>query len=303
LKDSVFTANNYGIDIGSVSGTTNDVVVTSCTVTNNTFGIFVTYAKGVKILESTVSNNKQNGISLYYSSDAYIENSTINMNAGDGISCYWVADNCTFIGNNITANLHDGIQFLDFNSTAARNHIVGNGRYGILVSGSNSLVYGNWIVANNDTGIEVLYSSNSTISSNVICNNTAYGLHIEGSNTDVKSSDNTIYDNLIGWNKAENALDDGSHNMWDNGTLGNAWSDYTGYGTYSVPGSAGSIDRFPRRLEVFPVTSNTNMDEFQPTALFLPLLASAGIGAALVVFLWYRRSSLEHAARVETALH
>ena len=305
LEDSVVTDSEYGIDIGTTAGSVEDVIVSNCTVTNNTFGIFVTYDDGVKILNSTISNNEQSGITLEYSSHAYIENSTIYMNGQDGISCYYDADNCTIVGNNITANSQDGIQYLGGGSTAAGNYIVENGRHGILVSGSNSLIYDNWIVANNDSGIEISYSGNSTISSNVVCNNTAYGIHIEGSSTDWVSSNNTIYVNLIGWNDAGNAYDDGLTNMWDSGSIGNAWSDYNGSGSYLIPGSAGSIDHFPRLLELFPVTSNTEkpVDEFQLLPLFLLLLISAEIGAALFILLWSRRSPLEYGAVVETVLH
>jgi hypothetical protein len=59
-----------------------------------------------------------------------------------------------------------------------------------------------------------------------------------------------IYYNQLGWNTANNAQDDGSGHMWDDGvSQGNAWSDYDEVGDYSIPGSAGSVDSYPSLLE------------------------------------------------------
>jgi hypothetical protein len=68
-----------------------------------------------------------------------------------------------------------------------------------------------------------------------------------------QSHNNTAFDNCI-QNNNFNAIDDGLDNHWDNGSIGNYWSDYPGKDTdddgigdtpYTVPGAAGSQDNFP----------------------------------------------------------
>lgn len=299
LRDSLMTGSKYGVDIGTLMGQVKDVTVSNCTVTNNTLGICVVYDGSVKIIKSIISNNEQQGILLEYSDDAWIENNTISGNGGAGISYWFSAERSTITGNEITANSGDGIHGLGYGCIAARNYITGNSGHGLAVFGSNSSINSNWIVANNDTGIEVQYGNNLTISSNVICNNTAYGLYIRSNTPDVVSSNNTIYNNLIGWNEEGNAFDDGLTNMWDNGTLGNAWSDYDGSGSYQIAGSAGSIDHFPRLLKVFPITSRGTTNG-QTEAIFQPLLwvcsflISAEVAIAVLIIWRSRENTLAH---------
>ncbi len=53
------------------------------------------------------------------------------------------------------------------------------------------------------------------------------------------------------------ARDEGSSNQWDYGNTGNWWSDYQPPGEYSIPGSAGSVDRYPRGPSTSTPTSTT----------------------------------------------
>lgn len=137
------------------------------------------------------------------------------------------------------------------NSTISGNVITSNNRYGISLNHSNNnVVTGNAILSNGDGysdlpwggNIELLYSNSNLIDSNTIANSVTSGLDLEYSNNNFitgntiannqfgslvdKSRNNTIYHN--------NLIDEGitllaSYNiLWDNGTEGNYWSDYTG---------------------------------------------------------------------------
>jgi len=69
---------------------------------------------------------------------------------------------------------------------------------------------------------------------------------------------NTIWSNLLCQGQQPNMLpdwygfeqrngEDGTpSNSWDNGTRGNSWNDYSGTGTYTVPGGGGNEDHFPQ---------------------------------------------------------
>ncbi|TES94484.1 MAG: hypothetical protein E3J90_12360 [Promethearchaeota archaeon] len=71
------------------------------------------------------------------------------------------------------------------------------------------------------------------------------------------SDNNFIYNNSISGNIQNNAIDDGSNNNWDNGTIGNYWGDYeSNYPNalndgffwdtpYTIFGSANSFDNHP----------------------------------------------------------
>ncbi len=104
-------------------------------------------------------------------------------------------------------------------------------------------------------------NENNTFSSNHFFDNTD-GIHIydsfrnnitnnmfEGNSRGVYLGDGTafnlVYNNTF--DNSNNAEDDGIINYWDNGTIGNVWSDYTGSGSvpYLISGSAGSQDNFP----------------------------------------------------------
>ena len=64
------------------------------------------------------------------------------------------------------------------------------------------------------------------------------------------SENNSFYNNMfIGNHHLNNwyqASDDAVNNQWDDGvSMGNFWGDYIGVGVYNIPGSAGSVDRYP----------------------------------------------------------
>jgi len=67
-----------------------------------------------------------------------------------------------------------------------------------------------------------------------------------------------------------NGFDEGTDNQWDDGiSKGNAWSDYSGTGTYPVDGTANSIDHYPSQIldNIAPAVSGCDdvlylVDEF-----------------------------------------
>jgi parallel beta-helix repeat protein len=128
-------------------------------------------------------------------------------------------DNCTIYGNDIMP-LHPGIVMRD-----ARHCNVTN----------------NDLLGRQDSGISLQEAASCMIIGNEVSQFDGYGISLDSLTTNCH-----LYENTLDHNGASNAFDDGSENQWDDGvTNGNSWSDYYGVGTYSIPGSAGSIDHYP----------------------------------------------------------
>ncbi|MFX0054658.1 MAG: nitrous oxide reductase family maturation protein NosD [Promethearchaeota archaeon] len=147
----------------------------------------------------------------------------------------------TFVADN-TIQGGDYAVFVDQSTTFAvleNNLCLTN--CGLAVWGSTGGVLRHNNVSYNDAGIEVLGSSEEiAFETNWVIHNSGIGIDLG-----VGTSSCLLFDNQIGWNGGGNALDNGLENYWDNGEIGNAWSDYEGSGVYVIPGSGESVDNFP----------------------------------------------------------
>jgi parallel beta-helix repeat protein len=98
-----------------------------------------------------------------------------------------------------------------------------------IIRGNNNIINENTLT-NNHQGIRVGIGGSSSITqtqiiSNTITSNTgSYGIDIGSSTSSSIITQNYLYN-------IENAIDQGTNNQWDNGALGNWWSDYEGYDT------------------------------------------------------------------------
>jgi parallel beta-helix repeat protein len=174
-------------------------------------------------------------------------------NVGDSWNCcgfYVVSDDNNISGNTIADNLRMNGVFLD--------------------GGSYNTIYGNRIENNNYHGIRMEFATHNVIANNILVNNRGYGMYLW------ESTDNLFYGNtvkqsfwdglMLGYtsmhntfyhnnfiDNPENAFDPAGNNIWDNGSSGNYWSDYTGSDCngdgigdvpYQIPGNA-SRDVYP----------------------------------------------------------
>ena len=188
-------------------------------------GIQISHSTVYFKIENCTIYKFSNGILLYYASNGILfENNFSNNTFGIHIKR---ADNNTVIGNIADSNSNSGI-FLD--------------------NSSNHLISGNIADGNSKRGIFLDNSSNHLISGNIISRNVEIGIHIQD------STNNSIYENFFIDNGLENAWDDELSNHWDNGMIGNYWSDYSGIDAnddgigdtpYDIPGVEGVQDNFP----------------------------------------------------------
>jgi parallel beta-helix repeat protein len=162
-----------------------------------------------------------------------------------GISGIEIFDcNDTLVLDCFVSNSYFGIN----SSISQRAVIIGNSVYnttwGISIIDSDDVVVERNRIFYNDLGLISQFSQNCTL---MLCNVThnKFGVHL-----DIDCKNWTILSNRFEGNTEGNAQDDGTMNQWDDGScVGNTWDDYLGTGWYSIPGTAGSSDRFPKAAE------------------------------------------------------
>lgn len=216
-------------------------------------------------------HNSSSGISMMYCQDISLVNAAIHHEPLGGI---WVmfSERCSIVRCDIYNNSYRYYP-----------------RGGILLWNSNSShISGNIVHGNIGGGIVVAFWASiygCTITNNAIYDNYGYGIYLAA------GSDNVIYGNALGWNMDGNAFDDGLNNTWDSEELGigNWWHDYDSSegNNYTIPGSAGSVDRYPQTL-----TDRIPTPPLDPEPVDLVLLAAIGVtvaGVAMVGVFFYRR--------------
>lgn len=240
---TLFNSSSYthdgGINLYSVD---NGILINNIVTKNGwnyfrTFGMMLQSCNNITIFNNTVSKNSR------------------GMNFA---GCY----NITVANNTISNNTEDGIYLHGTNSTLLNNVIFNNSGSGIGLYDSNNIVLNNTI-SNNYCGVYLAYANNNTISMNTISNNQFNGIRVL-----YNSSNNLIFYNYLIKN-SPNALDDASNNQWDNGKIGNYWSDYSGKddndngigdNPYYISGSAGSQDNYPIWLDPIVINHPTDID-------------------------------------------
>jgi parallel beta-helix repeat protein len=231
-----------------------DVDVRNAVIANATMGIALGACFNCRVYDNDVSWNKY-GILVSVSSGIHIYNNTVHSYNSFGIHLNQ-SSGCIIEQNEVNTSKSVGIdQILSSDNTYRLNNITGSDWGGFVSHEGENITLTNNTIFENSIGITISYASNSRVLFNIIHNNTDTGLQIGWMSTSCK-----IYGNELGWNIGGNAYDEGSSNQWDDGiSLGNFWSDYPGTGTYDIPGSAGSVDRFPHLIgeEYAPPATNT----------------------------------------------
>ncbi len=147
-------------------------------------------------------------------------------------------------------------------------------------------IEGNSIYGNDFGGIvEDSQSSMSdcTVANNAIFDNSEYGIWIDN------GWENIIYGNALGWNGIANANDNGQGNTWysEELELGNWWHDYnsTESDVYEIPGSAGSVDRYPQKLTERIPTPPLDPKPFDFWAIIFPVIGVVAAGVFVFAIL------------------
>ncbi|TXT54316.1 MAG: conserved exported protein of unknown function [Candidatus Thorarchaeota archaeon] len=143
-----------------------------------------------------------------------------------------------------------GVHLSSVNNTILVDSGFYGGNHGVVIENSYDCDIVRCITSNNEYGVSTLQSHNITVTDCKI-----YGNLRNGINLDEGTSGTLIFNNSIGWNGGiitiyplSNAHDDGIWNRWDNGSMGNRWSNLATPSEYEIEGNAGSEDHFPSAL-------------------------------------------------------
>ncbi|MFO7793324.1 MAG: right-handed parallel beta-helix repeat-containing protein [Thermoplasmata archaeon] len=237
--------HGYGIYIGNV---TDHFIIRGCHVYNSSGGvgeyydnseIYIYNSRNGLIEDNTLTNRIGHTINIVDSENIdLVDNEVIGETVidyeGFGIN---IADSR---GINVTGNhveghwevptVEHGVFIEGSRGVIIQdNHIEGNDHYGIgLLRSDKNVVKGNTL-KNNSWGIYLEISDSNELVENILFDN-GYGVFLEKSEEDIYSKNNSIYHNDFvrngdaAWDSYGTVEDD--HNRWDNGTLGNYWSDY-----------------------------------------------------------------------------
>ncbi len=247
---------------GTIRGTVIDNVNTGILIYDNGPEVGVPFS-AFNIIDGNIIENSYEGIKIYGDPTSYIINNTVRNINSSGIAT-WGSMNVV-VRNNVIDN------------------VKGNSGFGggILVNGGadNILIENNTITNSGLHGMDIYYCYNITVRYNNIENSAQYGFRIK----DGKDPDNVrIYLNNIrnsgqtpqGYVMEAN-FSVNENVVWDNGTHGNYWSDWTtpdanGDGIvdnpYILGGASGNWDSYPltQPYETYLARSGGRKGKFVP---------------------------------------
>ncbi len=200
-------------------------------------GIFLAYSQGNIIRKNDLQENGDSSISLRSSSNNRISANTVRQNDWYGIYLVESSNKNVISENNASSNKDAGI-YLDSsrNNYIWRNKAMGNAKGICLAYNSNDNVLEGNNLSDNGKGIHLAtHSGNNTVIDNIAQEN-GYGISLSFS-----AGWNLLFNNHL-IDNGYNAYDMGQNNRWDNGTIGNFYSDLGQI--FYVPGGKG-VDRHP----------------------------------------------------------
>lgn len=229
-------------------------------------GIWLNNVNNVTITNLTIQGHFENALYLTSSCDNCIYDNHMNSNDYCGIELDNASNNNVIFDNSVTNNGFAGIGLCNFSpvpnalygsdlNNIYDNNISFNKNYGIFISNaSRNIIYHNDIVNNSYAGIGLASSSKNQFYLNRLVNN---------------SLNAQIGGFIPAW-IANSGIGGLGANIWDNGSIGNYWSDYASkYPNASQIGSSGignspyiidsdNTDRYPLMVSsVQPVTPIT----------------------------------------------
>jgi parallel beta-helix repeat protein len=262
LNNRAFNNNDWGIYMFGLHNNASRNMMKNCGI-----GVYVPQWRSTCLVDPSNTVNEK---PVYFYNNEIGLNSYNFSNAGQ-VQLY----NCnnSLISNLDISNTTIGISLFSCNNNTISDNIANNNNYfGIEFLGDNNTLSGNIMNNNKDSGL-FLYGNNNQLIGNRMCSNNRYGIYPMQSPCDFNlflenniskngeigilltpgSNDNLFYRNIFSGNGL-NAEDRGVNNEWDNGIIGNYWSDYIGIDSnndgigdspYNIFGTANSQDNFP----------------------------------------------------------
>jgi len=210
----------------------NNVNITRLNFEQGDTGIRISGSSTISVIDNTFSNGLLTGITLQDSTQVLIENNEFTDLQTDieVPSARLNGSKITFRNNTLAGSAY-GVEISGSSNVISNNKIETashsielNAAYSTLITGNKIMgtvllagCSNNEILGNNMTSIRLLICSNNTLFDNYI---TAVELSEFAVN-------NTFYGNTFAAG-LEVRFNDAETTLWDNGTIGNYWSDYSG---------------------------------------------------------------------------
>ncbi len=273
IIDTSINANGWtGISIDTITNTQ----ITDCNISNNgRDGLYASSSTGLTLTSVNFTSNALSGISLDSVGSSGLNNVRSFSNSVDG-AYFLDSSSVTVSSSAFWTNDMSGISIRGGNGHVIKNTTsYTNGIDGFYIEMSHHVRFEHTLVHSNDySGITLadatycsIAMSNLTsdydasinlkgsdfnyITANMLGNNDKYAVQL-----DIDSNNNHIFNNHINNNKpgGRQGYDNGTDNMWDDGSRGNYWSDWTspdvdGDGIVDIPyplwGVGNGSDRYP----------------------------------------------------------
>jgi parallel beta-helix repeat protein len=267
---------------------TTHVTVESCIISNQSMGICLwnSYATVVTRTEIYESNW---GVFVNESSSVWLHSLDIVMcKVGIGIN----GSRYTYVDQTIVDNSqYSGIECLKDAGTLLRHNFIVGSSNGVVMAENGNWVIEESIIESCEIGLASFISSGGYLLHSMIKRSSEFGIEIS-----TQCSNITIVRNWFGPENTKNAHDDGEANNWcdDYSQEGNFWEDYSGNGTYLIPGNAESVDRYPTSLEDAPnwedvvsidVNNSTSDNSSIGEPIDIPTLTVAVASAFIIVLI------------------
>lgn len=245
---SARSSSGWGNDAGIMVVSSDNILRNNTASDCGSSGMIFLESHNNTIIGNIAEGNDNEGISLRNCSQSILEGNTANNNRY-GIKLQNSLDNIVR-GNSAEGNRFEGIYLEGSAENTMEDNYASDNWGGITLDNSRDNVIRRNDIQNNEKGIYLAYrNSSGDVKSE------GKGVFISYSSQSSESrgfANNTLYQNTL--SNTENAYDDGL-NRWDNGRVGNSYSDFndpeegcTGgkicSQEYRIAGGS-SIDRFP----------------------------------------------------------
>jgi parallel beta-helix repeat protein len=264
---------NKGIGIITLGDNDNNFIINNNTIVSNQMGLSL-QASNCLIENNNIFQNDEMGVSVIHSRNVTFRNNVV---IGNGAANFFPHYYSSL--RNSGALMLEACEF----TYIYNNNLTGNYKYGIMLHGINNSIVRNNAVISNGAGLRLV---------NYVYGNGLYTFHRLGrgslvfDNNFVGNSLNAIVETNYSYYMPEDVIGNGTDIVsWDNGKVGNYWSDYQGYGSYVI--DQNNVDHYPLSQQASISASNSLLEEswFQELTITIILIAVV----ALTGILLYRR--------------
>lgn len=281
--NSVIDGNGYTLQ-GPGSGTgiyltgRSGAIIKNLTITGWGASVYMDFCHNVTIVNNLIADNEV-GVNMGADSSHITLTGNTLSNNHLGVYMRMFCSDITIFNNTISHN-DDGVHMEYCSRVRIANNTISHNHLGVrlwpqvtptyvlgvrLWPPTHVILVNNTILFNYD-GIHMVYASNVNITNNLIFWNDINGVYLENC-SDITIFLNTVIDNM-------NQVYDNKANHFDNDTIGNYWSDYTGIDTngdgigdtpYLI--DADSMDNYPliHPLKTLPVVPPSVDFTYSPT--------------------------------------